>query len=237
MSHGFRSSYRVWCGDTGVDREVAERALAHTVRNPVEAAYNRGTLFERRRAVMEALGGPTSWEATMLRDPKPVQPKEEFLLALVEGLVDDTARLDGLLRKGVASKLKLDSGLHAHLAEESKTGWLEWRVMKAAIAHLREQEPDAMRDAVGSPLLAWALDVAEGKRTPPKRPRGRDPLDNVVRDVVIADMVSRIHKLGHRALTGAAKDYDGSACHLVAERLGMSYEAIRRIWQNRRGVT
>ena len=52
VSHGFRSSFRVWCGDTGVDREVAERALAHTVRNPVEAAYNRGTLFERRRRVM-----------------------------------------------------------------------------------------------------------------------------------------------------------------------------------------
>ncbi|MCY3677934.1 MAG: tyrosine-type recombinase/integrase [Gemmatimonadetes bacterium] len=56
VSHGFRSSFRVWCGDTGVDREVAERALAHTVRNPVEAAYNRGTLFERRREVMRAWG-------------------------------------------------------------------------------------------------------------------------------------------------------------------------------------
>lgn len=54
VSHGFRSSFRVWCGDNGVDREVAERALAHTVRNPVEAAYNRGTMFARRRKVMQA---------------------------------------------------------------------------------------------------------------------------------------------------------------------------------------
>ena len=53
VSHGWRSSFRTWCGDNGVDREVAERALAHTVRNPVEAAYNRGTMFERRRKVME----------------------------------------------------------------------------------------------------------------------------------------------------------------------------------------
>ncbi|MDE2782928.1 MAG: tyrosine-type recombinase/integrase [Gemmatimonadota bacterium] len=52
VSHGFRSSFRVWCGDTGVDRELAERALAHTVRNPVEAAYARGTMFERRRRLM-----------------------------------------------------------------------------------------------------------------------------------------------------------------------------------------
>ena len=57
VSHGFRSSFRVWCGDTGVDREVAERALAHTGRNPVEAAYARGSMFERRRGVM------TDWSA------------------------------------------------------------------------------------------------------------------------------------------------------------------------------
>ena len=53
VSHGFRSSFRVWCGDTGVAREVAEAALAHVVLNQVERAYARGTMFERRRAVME----------------------------------------------------------------------------------------------------------------------------------------------------------------------------------------
>ena len=54
MPHGFRTSFRVWCGDTGVAREVAEAALAHVVRDKVEAAYARGTLFGRRREVMEA---------------------------------------------------------------------------------------------------------------------------------------------------------------------------------------
>ena len=54
VPHGFRTSFRVWCGDAGVSREVAEAALAHVVRNKVEAAYARGTLFERRRDVMEA---------------------------------------------------------------------------------------------------------------------------------------------------------------------------------------
>ena len=34
-------------------REVAEAALAHVVRDKVEAAYARGTLFARRRQVME----------------------------------------------------------------------------------------------------------------------------------------------------------------------------------------
>ena len=51
--HGMRSSLRDWAGDTGQAREVAEAALAHTVRNAVEAAYARSDLFERRRSMME----------------------------------------------------------------------------------------------------------------------------------------------------------------------------------------
>ena len=51
--HGFRSSFRDWAAETGVDRTVAEAALAHTV-GGVEGAYFRSDLFERRRAVMEA---------------------------------------------------------------------------------------------------------------------------------------------------------------------------------------
>lgn len=54
--HGFRSSFRNWCAETGIPREVAERALAHVVGNKVEAAYNRTDLLERRREVMEAWG-------------------------------------------------------------------------------------------------------------------------------------------------------------------------------------
>ena len=49
--HGFRSSFRDWCGDTGQPREVAEMALAHVVKG-VEAAYARSDLFQRRRVVM-----------------------------------------------------------------------------------------------------------------------------------------------------------------------------------------
>jgi integrase len=52
--HGFRSSFRDWCGDTGVPRELAEMALAHSVGSKVEAAYARSSLLERRRPVMQA---------------------------------------------------------------------------------------------------------------------------------------------------------------------------------------
>ena len=53
VPHGFRSSFRDWCADTGQPREIAEAALAHTVRG-VEGAYFRSDLFERRRGVMQA---------------------------------------------------------------------------------------------------------------------------------------------------------------------------------------
>ena len=53
VPHGFRSSFRDWCGESSVDREVAEACLAHVVVNKVEATYRRTDLLERRRPVME----------------------------------------------------------------------------------------------------------------------------------------------------------------------------------------
>jgi integrase len=51
--HGFRSSFRDWVSEeTDVQGEVAEAALAHTVPNKTEAAYRRGSLLEKRRALM-----------------------------------------------------------------------------------------------------------------------------------------------------------------------------------------
>lgn len=49
--HGFRSSFRDWCAETGKPREIAEAALAHSV-GGVEGAYFRSDLFERRRHLM-----------------------------------------------------------------------------------------------------------------------------------------------------------------------------------------
>jgi integrase len=53
--HGFRSSFSDWCAErTAFPSEVREMALAHTVADKVEAAYRRGDLFEKRRALAEA---------------------------------------------------------------------------------------------------------------------------------------------------------------------------------------
>ena len=62
--HGFRSSFRDWCGDTGRSREVAEAALAHRRSNKTEAAYARTDLFERRRRLMDQWGAYLSREST-----------------------------------------------------------------------------------------------------------------------------------------------------------------------------
>lgn len=53
--HGFRSTFRDWVGETtNFAREVAEAALAHTVKNKAEAAYARGDLFKKRGELMQA---------------------------------------------------------------------------------------------------------------------------------------------------------------------------------------
>jgi len=55
--HGFRSSFRTWAAEhTGFPREVVEAALAHVIANKVEAAYQRGDLFDKRRQLMAEWG-------------------------------------------------------------------------------------------------------------------------------------------------------------------------------------
>ena len=51
--HGFRSTFRDWMAEsTTYPNAMGEMALAHIVSNEVEAAYRRGDMFERRRALM-----------------------------------------------------------------------------------------------------------------------------------------------------------------------------------------
>lgn len=52
--HGFRSTFRDWAGETtAYPREVIEHALAHQLKDKAEAAYARGTLFDKRRRLMD----------------------------------------------------------------------------------------------------------------------------------------------------------------------------------------
>lgn len=72
--HGFRSCFRDWAGEvSSFPNEVCEMALAHTIRNKAEAAYRRGDLFEKRRAMMAAWAAycepPAGFEPLPLPEP------------------------------------------------------------------------------------------------------------------------------------------------------------------------
>ena len=62
VPHGFRSSFRDWCGETGVDFAVSEKCLAHTVGSQVTKAYARSSLFNLRIKVM------ADWAAYVYRN-------------------------------------------------------------------------------------------------------------------------------------------------------------------------
>ena len=69
VPHGFRSSFRDWAAEeTDHPREVIEAALAYMAQNPVEAAYARSDLFERRRRLMY------DWAAYLDGEPKQAVP-------------------------------------------------------------------------------------------------------------------------------------------------------------------
>ena len=72
--HGFRSGFRDWAAEcTGYAHEVAEMALAHTIKNKVERAYRRGDLFDKRRRLTDdwasycASDGATGAKVTPIR--------------------------------------------------------------------------------------------------------------------------------------------------------------------------
>ena len=56
--HGFRSAFRTWAAErSNFPREVIEAALAHTIGSKVEAAYQRGDMYDKRRRLMAAWAG------------------------------------------------------------------------------------------------------------------------------------------------------------------------------------
>lgn len=55
VPHGFRSTFRDWIAErTNWPAELAEAALAHVISDKTVAAYQRGTMLEKRRALMAA---------------------------------------------------------------------------------------------------------------------------------------------------------------------------------------
>jgi integrase len=66
-AHGFRSTFRDWCGESSLHaREVAEAALAHINKDKTEGAYARGELFAKRAVLM------ADWAAFCAKPPAEV---------------------------------------------------------------------------------------------------------------------------------------------------------------------
>ena len=54
VPHGFRSSFKDWSLENGIEWHVSEACLAHALGNATEIAYARSNLFNLRREAMDA---------------------------------------------------------------------------------------------------------------------------------------------------------------------------------------
>ena len=100
------------------------------------------------------------------------------------------------------------------------------RLQQIAMDFSNEHE----REQCEAALNAWALDAHAGILKKPQT-RGQDKYSLAIRDAVIASTVNGIRNLGARPAT--SNIHPGrSACHVVANRIGLSYAAVRTIWQN-----
>ena len=168
-------------------------------------------------------------------------PSEAYLLDLLEqdwkywvrGEFDEDP--DGLARA-------MRPELWSWYIEESQQDPQTWKLLQAALRHLR---------AVGavdgmSVLIRWAVDVAAGNLQEP-RPKGRPP--ETIRNALIVAAVRDIHDLCKQP-DGKSRPYESkkdaqaqkdqsldepvSACAVVAKRLHLDYEAVRKVWHARK---
>jgi hypothetical protein len=61
--HEFRSSFRDWAAETGVEFSVAEQCLAHAIGSNVTRSYLRTSMLERRRPVLASWAAFVTGEA------------------------------------------------------------------------------------------------------------------------------------------------------------------------------
>ena len=109
---------------------------------------------------------------------------------------------------------------------------LHWDVLHALVLRLQAEEKEVPPD-----LTKWWMDATTGDRDKPKQ-GGRVKHRNSMRDATIVAAVN-----GIRNVTDLPYEFDErksgeprSACHVVAERLGMRHATVRTIWRNNRSL-
>ena len=165
---------------------------------------------------------------------------EEYCLDLLEVVLARNVVPQDLdeIAELLSENLKRDPARwHAHIVASEQDA-LAWKTVKSLVRKVRRQQPGSLavsteRDAdwvaALEQLINWALDCFEGIRSEP-RTRGPDRRSNLMRNVAIAVTVNYIRNLGNRPAT--SNKPGRSACHVVAARLNLSYEAVRTIWRN-----
>lgn len=125
------------------------------------------------------------------------------------------------------------------MIEASKTDRRAFVVLMFVLRWLKENEGLTL---LTSPLLDWAVDVADGTRKPPRARRGRPPKGSpATREYVIGAIVDEIAAIGLRPAS-SNKDWKRSsplssapsACHMVAAKLFLDPDSVRNIWNRYR---
>ena len=107
------------------------------------------------------------------------------------------------------------------LVERSKREKLDWDALRECVkGKLQDQEP------VEGELLDWALEVAAGTRTRPRRSREQT---TEMRDTLILDTVEALVACGLTKTRRHWPEEPRSACDAVAEVLGMKYGTVRKV--------
>ena len=155
------------------------------------------------------------------RPHPPIQPDEEPVLASLDAAVT-LGRDRAAMLAAAAASVEEPHDWPSHIAAAEHQP-LIWDFLDAVIRDRRERGL-----AIEGPLLEWVLD---------RRPRqggkyGPQPFNLLARNVAIVETVKAIVRKDHRPATTSKGG--GSACHLVAERIGMSYRQVTRIWGDRK---
>ena len=125
------------------------------------------------------------------------------------------------------------------MIEASLTDRRAWMALMFVVRWLKENDGITL---LASPLLDWAVDVADGTLKPPPGRRGRPTKGHsLFRDHVIGAIVDEIAAVGLRPAS-SNKEWDRfsplstapSACHMVAVRLDMAADSVRNIWNRYR---
>ena len=159
------------------------------------------------------------------REPKSVLDEEAKYLDFMEWSL---ARAPACDRRSLAKRrgkwLAQHQKMWANWFAAAQTNPQAWDAVQALVAELRQRDRTLL--FIG-PVFDWILDGFLEIRTRPTR-RGRDPSTNLFRDSAIGATINEIRDLGIRPATSEKPGW--SACHLVAKRVGLSYEAVRSIW-------